>query len=123
MLFGPGLRTKETEAEKVLWQRLRSARIGYKFRRQVDIGPYVVDFCCFSKKLIIELDGEFHKRIDRRIVDRQRTQHLEKLGYVVIRFWNQEVINDVDEIIRKINILTSRNSGSSLSVDTERGIR
>ncbi len=122
MLLGPDLRTKVTEAEILLWRRLRSNRIGVKFRRQVDIGSYVVDFCCFPEKLIIELDGEVHKRSDRRRIGIGRTKCFEKLGYRVIRFWNDEVVNNIDTVLERIRgSLTPRSSGASLSVDTERG--
>lgn len=118
-MFVNEMRLKQTEAEKFLWNKLRSNRAGDKFRRQVDIGPYIVDFCCFSKRLIIELDGEFHKSVSRKKYDSARTIYLENLGYKVIRFWNGEVINDIEIVLKEIRKgLTSRSSGASLSVDT-----
>lgn len=96
------LREKGTQAETLLWERLRAGRFGFKFRRQVDIGPFVVDFCCFSKKLIVELDGQVHKYAHRRKRDLDRTMYLEKLGYRVVRFWNDEVINETEVVLERI---------------------
>ena len=96
------LREKGTPAETMLWRELHASRIGFKFRRQVDIGPFVVDFCCFSKKLIIELDGEFHKELDRKARDISRTKYLRGLGYGVIRFWNDEIVNDIEVVLERI---------------------
>lgn len=88
--------------------------MGEKFRRQIEIGPFVADFCCFSKKLIIELDGEFHKRTNRRKVDINRTKFLENLGYRVVRFWNGDVENNIEMVLEKIRKnLTPRSSGAS----------
>lgn len=102
MLFGPGLRSEETEVERRLWQKLRDNRIGDKFRRQVDIGPYVVDFCCFPEKLIIELDGQVHKSPSRRKYDDERTKYFESLGYRVMRFWNGDVKDNIEGVVEKI---------------------
>lgn len=96
------LREKCTEAEVLLWRELRARRLGFKFRRQVNIGPFVVDFCCFSKKLIIELDGEVHKRLDRKRADVYRTRYLEQLGYRVIRFWNDATVNRMEVVLERI---------------------
>lgn len=102
MPFVRMLREKSTQAEVVLWRELHASRIGFKFRRQVDIGPFVVDFCCFSKKLIVELDGQVHKNPHRRKADLDRTMYLEKLGYKVIRFWNDEVVKETETVLRRI---------------------
>ena len=96
------LRKNSTEAEKILWTRLRSRRIGEKCRRQVSIGPFVVDFCCFSRKLVVELDGQPHKLDDQRRKDVARTKFLEDLGYHIVRFWNAQVINEIDRVLEEI---------------------
>jgi len=112
VLFVRELRVKCTEAEKLLWQKLRAKRLGVKFRRQVDIGPFVVDFCCFPKKLIVELDGQIHKNALRRKSDLDRTKYLEKLGYRVVRFWNDEVVNEIEVVLERIGgCLTSHSNG------------
>jgi very-short-patch-repair endonuclease len=92
------LRKKATEAETQLWYFLRNRRLkGYKFKRQEIINPYIVDFICPYKKLIIELDGGQHALSED--YDQRRTAFLEKQGYKVVRFWNHEVFNSVDEVL------------------------
>jgi very-short-patch-repair endonuclease len=82
------LRRKSSVAEKVMWSLLRNRNLNrYKFRRQHVIYPYIVDFICLHKKLIIELDGEHHKY--QMHYDLQRTSYLNQKGYQVLRFWNQ----------------------------------
>jgi very-short-patch-repair endonuclease len=85
---------------------------GYKFRRQAPIGPYVVDFVCFEKRLVIELDGSQHA--ERTDQDEQRTRYLERQGFRVIRFWNVEVFENLDGVLeciwRELNSLPRGNS-------------
>ncbi len=95
------LRHEPTPAESRLWTVLRGDRFfGVKFRRQHAIGPYIVDFCCVQQKLIIELDGSQH--VDQASYDRERTIYLESQGCRVIRFWNSEVLKDMDSVLRAI---------------------
>ena len=100
------LRKNMTNAEKVLWQKLRLKQLnGYKFRRQCPIGSYIVDFVCFDKKLIIELDGSQHA--DQVVYDLKRTQWLESQGFEVLRFWNNQVLNEIESVMNLIlNVLT-----------------
>ncbi|MDQ7018842.1 MAG: endonuclease domain-containing protein [Robiginitomaculum sp.] len=92
------LRHNQTEAEQHLWQHVRSRRLsGYKFRRQVPIGTYIVDFVCEDAKLIIELDGGQHD--DNKQADDIRTKNLEDFGYHVIRFWNNAVLENMDGVL------------------------
>lgn len=95
-------RKNPTEAENALWQSLRNKNIGYKFRRQHLIDRFIVDFVCFEKSLIVEVDGGYHNTPEQKEYDEQRTKSLEELGYHVIRFSNEEVITDIDEVITKI---------------------
>lgn len=84
-----------------MWQKVRAKRLeGIKFRRQVPIGNYIVDFLAFSKKLIIELDGSQH--FDNIEYDNKRTEDLNRLGYKVLRFWDNEIINNIDGVLLKI---------------------
>ena len=84
------LRKNSTDAERKLWQHLRRYQInGYKFRRQHPIGPYVVDFVCFEKRLIIEVDGGQHAQQVED--DNARTEWLQSQGFQVLRFWNNQV--------------------------------
>ena len=95
------LRHDSTDAEAKLWAALRGRRLaGLKFRRQVPIGPFIADFCCEEHKLIIELDGGQHT--DAIPHDEQRSQWLGTKGYRVIRFWNNEVVRNLDGVLSVI---------------------
>jgi very-short-patch-repair endonuclease len=92
--FAKRLRRRQTDAERVLWFRLRDRRLdGWKFKRQMPIDRFVVDFCCAEAKLIVELDGGQHDQDQSRDVD--RTQVLEAMGYLVLRYWNNDVMRNV----------------------------
>ena len=94
---GRELRNNPTDAERYLWSRLnRSQLCGCKFRRQQPIGKYIADFVCFEKNLIIELDGGQHS--DTRIYDKARDKWLKDEGFVVLRFWNNEVMQNIDGV-------------------------
>jgi len=96
------LRKKSTDAERLLWQHLRNRRLAdCKFRRQVVIEPYIIDFVCFDAKLIIELDGGQH--LEQQKQDEERTQYLESMGYSVLRFWNHEVLVETEAVLEKIH--------------------
>ncbi len=91
------LRSNMTKEEVKLWNILRASRFhGYKFKRQVLIGDYIVDFLCKDKKLIIELDGGQHNIEENIEYDNSRTHYLESNGYTVLRFWNNDVWNNID---------------------------
>ena len=95
------LRHNLTPAERKLWAYLRAHRlVGVGFRRQHAIGPYIVDFCSPGKKLVIEVDGSQH--LDQQAYDADRTAFLEKQGYRVLRFFNRQVMNDIDQVLRAI---------------------
>ena len=93
------LRINATDAEKHLWDVLRLKNLGFKFRRQAIIGPYIVDFICFEKGLILEVDGGQHA--DNRN-DQERDRWLKQRGYKVLRFWNNDVLGNRDGVIEKI---------------------
>jgi very-short-patch-repair endonuclease len=96
------LRRAQTDAEKKLWDRLKSGRLhGVKFRRQFPIGPFFADFCAAKELLVVELDGSQHMKMMAR--DEQRTKYLESLGYRVVRFWDNEALASTDEVIEKIS--------------------
>lgn len=94
------LRRESTPAEHKLWSRIRNNQLGVNFRRQHAIGNYIPDFCSPKAKLIIELDGSQH--LDQHEYDEKRTKYFESLGYKVIRFWNHDVMKDIDSVIRAI---------------------
>lgn len=92
-----------TEAEKILWESLRTKKFeGFKFRREHIIDEFIVDFVCLSQRLIVEVDGGYHSQPEIQQADALRTEILEDLGYKVIRFANEEVIGDIDTVLSKI---------------------
>ena len=98
------LRKELTFAERKLWSRLRNDQLGINFRRQHAIGAYITDFCSPKAKLVIELDGSQH--LEREEYDNERTKYLESHGYKVIRFWNNDVMNNIEGVILAImNVL------------------
>jgi len=95
------LRKTQTDAEQKLWYHLRAHRfMGKKFKRQKPIGRYVVDFVCLEEKLIIELDGGQHA--DHVDYDQVRDAWLENEGYTVLRFWNNELMNEMEAVLERI---------------------
>jgi very-short-patch-repair endonuclease len=91
------LRKNLTDAERTLWNILRKRQLsGCKFRRQVPIGSYIVDFVCLENKLVIEVDGGQHTELES--YDAGRTAWLEREGFRVIRFWNNQVLTDTDSV-------------------------
>lgn len=93
-----------TEAESLLWRNIRARRLNAKFNRQHIIGDYIVDFVCIEKKLIIEVDGGYHSEYEQIEKDEFRTARLNKMGFSVIRFSNEEVLENIHEVINKIKI-------------------
>ena len=111
--FARELRKNMTNAERLLWQRLRNRQLAeVKFRRQAPIGRYIVDFASFEKKLIIELDGGQHTL--QRDDDSTRTKWLESEGFRVLRFWNYQVFEDLDTVLEVIwNALHNKDRSES----------
>ncbi len=100
------LRKEPTPAERKLWAYLRGDKLnGVNFRRQHAIGNFIPDFVSIKKKLIIELDGSQH--LEQAEYDIERSKYFESLGYKVIRFWNNQVENDVNGVIRAIELALS----------------
>lgn len=93
------LRKKSTPQEVIVWSRLKNGRLGCKFRRQHSISKYIVDFYCPERKLIIEIDGSQHIE---NAYDAQRDEYLNNLGFKVLRFWDNDVSNNLDGILLKI---------------------
>ena len=95
------LRAESTDAERKLWKYLRAKRFGgFKFRRQHPIGPYFADLCCVTGRLIVELDGGQHAVREEQ--DAARTAYLIGEGYRVIRFWNEQVNREIDQVMEAI---------------------
>ena len=105
--FARRLRRNQTDAERLLWFRLRDRRLaGLKFKRQVPIDRYVVDFLCAEGKLIVEIDGGQHDQHRKR--DDIRTAALEAMGYLVVRFWNNDVMQNTEGVLQDILNTVSR---------------
>ncbi|MBK9096779.1 MAG: methionine synthase [bacterium] len=125
--FAESHREKPTTSELILWEQLKSKTLNnYKFRRQHIIGQYIADFVCLSKKLIIELDGLIHQLPENRESDEIRTNWLNGQGFKVIRFKNEEVINEIDKVLEKIQNAFNSNDlelkmSSTLSFGEGRG--
>ena len=95
-------RANPTLAEDILWQHLRCGQIGIKFLRQHIIGDYIADFASREQGLIIEVDGAYHTEPQQQIEDALREEALEQMGYHVLRFTNEEILYDIDNVITQI---------------------
>jgi very-short-patch-repair endonuclease len=95
-------RKKPTEEESILWDYLKGNVFGVHFRRQHIIGLFIADFACLSHKLIIEIDGKYHQLPDQQISDKERTEWLEQKGFKVMRFTNEQIINDTNKVLKSI---------------------
>ena len=96
-----GLRRRQTDSERVLWRQLRDRQLHHaKFRRQHPIGPYIVDFCCPTHRLVVELDGGHHAAQFQ--ADERRTAFLMHRGYRVLRFWDHDVLGNREAVLQAI---------------------
>jgi len=117
------LRRDSTDTEFLLWQLLRSRNLaGFKFRRQVPLGPWIVDFVAFEQRLIVEADGGQHSDCAK---DSERDADLQARGFHVLRFWNNEILQNEEGVLQRIlehaqNPLTPRPSAATLSHKGER---
>ena len=107
------LRKNMSPTEKMLWRELRNKHLaGYKFRRQHPVGQFIVDFYCVEARLIIEIDGSIHDKAEVYERDSNRTAELERLGLKVIRFTNEEVINDIESVLHTIDLALKHSTSS-----------
>jgi len=98
-----------TDAEQKLWRALRSRASGAKFRRQVPLGPFIVDFVCFEAKLVVELDGGQHADNPR---DAKRDRYFLDQGYRVLRFWNNDVLKNMEGVLVRITEFADPSPGA-----------
>jgi len=95
------LRSHSSDAERHLWRRVRNRQLGgYRFRRQMPMGHYIVDFVCLRARLVVELDGGHHA--ERLLEDFERTRDLARSGFRVLRFWNNEVLRETEAVLESI---------------------
>ncbi|MEK7669043.1 MAG: DUF559 domain-containing protein [Patescibacteria group bacterium] len=107
------LRKNQTEAENILWLKIRNRQINnLKFYRQYSVGPYILDFFCPQIRLSIELDGEQHK--DTVIYDKERENFLKDKDIITIRFWNKEVLDSTEKVLNTIKEMIDLNHGRLL---------
>lgn len=101
--YAKKLRGTQTDAENLLWYLLRNRRFcGFKFRRQHPVGGYIIDFYCHEARLAIELDGGGHAVEDKVAYDSQRTKELEGTGIRILRFWNNDLLQDTEAVLEAI---------------------
>ncbi|WP_313483914.1 endonuclease domain-containing protein [Acinetobacter variabilis] len=115
LIFAKFMRHTATDAEHLMWQILRAKRfMNLKFRRQHVIEPYIVDFYCHEIGLVIELDGGQHGTVDAIEYDAERTKFLETLGLRVVRYWNHDVLREIDSVLEDLwNVCLELNSKST----------
>jgi len=107
--YARDLRKDETIAEELLWKRIRNKQMaGLKFRRQHPLDKFIADFYCHEKNLVIELDGSIHDDSEQKQADEGRTYELDELGIKVIRFRNEEVIENIEKVIKTIFEITEK---------------
>ena len=100
--FAQENRRNQTEAESFLWRQLKGNALGVGFKRQLIILNFIADFACLEKSLIIEVDGGYHFRDKQMEWDAYRTEELEKLGFKVLRFRNEDIISEIDQVLKTI---------------------
>ena len=94
------LRKNQTLPEQIFCHKIRARRFSnYKFRRQVQLGNYIVDFVCYEKNLIVELDGREHLTDESLEYDKTRTEYLQSRGFRVLRYFNKDVFNNIDNVL------------------------
>jgi len=96
------LRSNSTLPEVLLWEKIKDKKLGARFRRQYGIGYYIADFCCPQRKIVIELDGGIHEEKEQKQYDGWRTKDTEDLGFIVIRFSNEDVRYNMNKVLEKI---------------------
>ena len=110
--FAKQNRKKATLAEKILWEHLRNKEQGAEFRRQHIIADYIADFVCLDRMLVVEVDGGYHSEREQTENDQMRTMRLNRLGFRVIRFTNEEVLNNIEYVLREISEALRENEHS-----------
>ena len=97
--YARALRDNSTDAERALWQSIRGQQLGVRFRRQHTVEPFILDFYCIALKLAVELDGGQHNDEGGRLDDAARTNFLQASGITVVRYWNNDVLANIDSVL------------------------
>jgi len=100
--FAKQNRDNPTEAERTMWAVLKSNNLGVRFRRQHIIGMFIADFACIEKGIVIEIDGGYHQLPEQCVSDKERTEWLQSHGFDVLRFTNEDILGDIDNVIEQI---------------------
>lgn len=112
--YSQRLRNNLTNAEKLLWDRLKENKLEFRFKPQHPIDIFIADFYCHALKLVIEIDGEYHKfQIEK---DNTRASELENLGLKTIRFTNQEIENNIEKVLESIKIEIEKNKNQNAAI-------
>ena len=117
--YGRTNRKNPTEAENILWQRLRNNQLGAKVRRQHTIQGYIVDFAFLEMKLVIEVDGEYHNEEEQKIYDNARTKFMNQFGLGLLRFTNERVIKDTETVIKEIKTAIEQQRQKLITTDAD----
>lgn len=113
-IFAKNLRKRATEEERIVWAHLAAKRfLGFKFRRQEPIGPYIVDFVCFERRLVVELDGAHHDEVAVKSYDAERSRWLCEQGFRVLRFWNSDVRDNLPGVLQAVGLALEARSDPS----------
>ena len=99
------LRRDSTSSEKVLWNKIRDTKLGYRFLRQYSVEGYVLDFYCPEKRLGVEIDGGYHQKLNVKKYDSFRTRYLEAYNIKISRFWNSDIKNNIKEVLADVRTL------------------
>ena len=109
--FAAKHRAVPTEAESLMWKFLRANQMGVRYHRQHIIGNYIADFACLSLKLVIEIDGLYHSLPEQQISDEERTNWLEENGFKVIRFTNDDILYNIENVLERIKDEQNKRQG------------
>lgn len=96
------LRRELTDAERILWSRIKGDKLRWHFRCQHPVGPYILDFACVKLKLAVEIDGATHSTLPERLHDERRERYLSARGWFTVRFWNDEVYRNLHDVVETI---------------------
>ena len=108
--YAKQMRRNSTQEEEALWHKLKNKQVaGLKFRRQHPIDKFIADFYCHEKKLVIELDGNIHNQKEQASLDKGRTETMNEFGITVLRFKNEEIINNIEDVVSQIIKVVSDN--------------